>query len=152
MRQYVFSIICTAMLCAVVSALIQSNHLKKGVKLLCAVVLILTAVNPVCRLDINEYLQIDTSYEKQAEAFSSKGIAMAQEALSDIIKENTEAYILDKAKELGSCLSVEITVGPDYLPNSSSISGERSPSVKKQIERILEKDIGIARENQQWRD
>ena len=110
MRQYVFSIICTAMLCAVVSALIQSNHLKKGVKLLCAVVLILTAVNPVCRLDINEYLQIDTSYEKQAEAFSSKGIAMAQEALSDIIKENTEAYILDKAKELGSCLSVEITL------------------------------------------
>ena len=58
---------------------------------------------------------------------------LARDSMADIIKEETEAYILDKAADLHANLRVEVAVGEDNLPAAVTISGEASPYARRQI-------------------
>ena len=70
--------------------------------------------------------------------------------LAQIISEQTEAYILDKAADLHANLHVEVTVGEDNLPTAVTLSGEASPYARRQIQAIIANDLGISKENQKW--
>ena len=85
-----------------------------------------------------------------AEDAAAMGENLARDSMADIIKEETEAYILDKAADLHANLHVEVTVGEDNLPVAVTISGEASPYARRQIQAIIANDLGIAKENQKW--
>ncbi|MFR3325850.1 MAG: hypothetical protein ACLTR8_15535 [Oscillospiraceae bacterium] len=55
------------------------------------------------------------------------GENLARDSMADIIKEETEAYILDKAADLHANLRVEVAVGEDNLPAAVTISGGGVP-------------------------
>lgn len=78
------------------------------------------------------------------------GENLARDSMADIIKEETEAYILDKAADLHANLHVEVTVGEDSLPMAVTLSGEASPYARRQIQAIIANDLGISKENQKW--
>ena len=81
---------------------------------------------------------------------AAMGEKLARDSMADIIKEETEAYILDKAADLHVNLHVEVTVGEDNLPTAVTLSGEASPYARRQIQAIIANDLGIAKENQKW--
>ena len=99
----------------------------------------------------------DTGYdtvmmEMEADARAS-GIEIAnRDLLARIIQEKTEAYILDKAGQLGLQLQAEVSVSEteEPVPWAVVLSGEVKPDQKRRLEAILEQELGIARENQQW--
>ena len=69
-----------------------------------------------------------------------------------IIKEKTEAYILEKAESLGLDISVEINFGEadSMVPTEVRISGPVSPYAKDQLSKTISTDLGIPEERQIW--
>lgn len=84
--------------------------------------------------------------EAQAEIYRKN----QQEALSAIIAEKTEAYILDKANQLGLACTVRVTVAAGEsgipLPVSVSIRGPYSPALAE----CMEEEVGIPAQEQIW--
>ena len=70
--------------------------------------------------------------------------------MQDIIKSTCEAYILNKATELGADIHVSVSVNSQHIPFAARIMGEVTSDVRKQLEQILETDLGITKENQSW--
>lgn len=89
-------------------------------------------------------------YMDDAEDAAAMGENLARDSMADIIKEETEAYILDKAADLHANLRVEVTIGEDNLPAAVTISGEASPYARRQIQAMIANDLGISKENQKW--
>ena len=85
-----------------------------------------------------------------AEDAAAMGENLARDSMADIIKEETEAYILDKAADLHENLRVEVAVGEDNLPAAVTISGGASPYARRQIQAMIANDLGISKENQKW--
>ena len=73
-----------------------------------------------------------------------------QEALSAIIAEKTEAYILDKANRLGLECTVRVSVEAGEsgipLPASATIRGAYSPELAE----CMEEEVGIPAQKQFW--
>lgn len=86
------------------------------------------------------------STQAQAELYRKN----QQEALSAIIAEKTEAYILDKANRLGLECAVQVTVAAGEsgipLPVSAVIRGAYSPALAE----CMEEEVGIPAQKQIW--
>ena len=90
------------------------------------------------------------SFNLQSEAQAERYRKNQQEALSAIIAEKTEAYILDKANRLGLDCTVQVTVAAGEsgipLPVSAAIRGAYSPALAE----CMEEEVGIPAQEQIW--
>ena len=78
----------------------------------------------------------------------------SRELLAAIIKEDCEAYIWDKAQEMGLELEVVVTVdeGTGYpYPTGAVLTGAVTAAQQEILSRWMEENLGIAREEQEWR-
>lgn len=152
LKEYVISVVAAALICAVVINLTQKSTAKDLIKLLCGLFLAFTAIRPITRLDFNALTDISFPYGQEAEQAAALGENMARQNLADIIKAETEAYILDKAAAWSPALTVEVTVSGDNppVPTAAVLCGEISPYARRQLEEILQTELGIAKENQLW--
>lgn len=152
LRQYVLSIVTASLLCSVLMGLTAKTKVKELTKLLCCVFLSVTALKPLVGLDLDRWLQESIPYQEEAQSCVAQGEEFARSAQADIIKSKAEAYILDKAAALNGNLEVEITICREGtpIPERAVLSGQVSPYAKGQLAEILEKDLGIAKENQVW--
>lgn len=152
LRQYVLSIVTASLLCSVLMGLTAKTKVKELTKLLCCVFLSVTALKPLVGLDLDRWLQESIPYQEEAQSCVAQGEEFARSAQADIIKSKAEAYILDKAAALNGNLEVEITICQEGtpIPERAVLSGQVSPYAKGQLAEILEKDLGIAKENQVW--
>ena len=150
LRQYVISVVAAAMLCGIVVRLFPNGSGKQVGKLICGLFLVYTVLSPISRVDFSKLPDFSLRYMDDAEDAAAMGENLARDSMADIIKEETEAYILDKAADLHANLHVEVTVGEDSLPTAVTLSGEASPYARRQIQAIIANDLGIAKENQKW--
>ena len=152
LRQYVLSIVTASLLCSVLMGLTAKTKVKELTKLLCCAFLSVTALKPLVGRDLDRWLQESIPYQEEAQSCVAQGEEFARSAQADIIKSKAEAYILDKAAALNGNLEVEITICQEGtpIPERAVLSGQVSPYAKGQLAEILEKDLGIAKENQVW--
>lgn len=82
----------------------------------------------------------------------SRGSEQADQAQMEIIRRDTAAYILDKADELQAGIRVEVFLSSGDIPKPDSVrvSGEVTPYARKQLQRIIQRDLGIPKEKQAW--
>ena len=76
-----------------------------------------------------------------------------REALAAIIKSKTEAYILDKAQELGLDVSADVTVEMKSAypyPAFVQITGAFTPQQQEALTRYIEENLAIGKEQQVW--
>ena len=76
-----------------------------------------------------------------------------REALAAIIKSKTEAYILDKAHELGLDVSADVTVEMESAypyPAFVQITGAFTPQQQETLTRYIEENLAIGKERQIW--
>lgn len=90
-------------------------------------VLAYTVLSPISRVDFSNLPDFSLRCMDDAEDAAAMGENLARDSMADIIKEETEAYILDKAADLHANLHVEVTVGEDNLPTAVTLSREASP-------------------------
>jgi len=152
-REYLLGIVAAAILCAIVSQLAgRDGFLGSAVKLITGVFMLIALVSPVMKLRIRMPSEIFTDISQQADQITTSAVDSAQESVSAIIKEQTQAYILDKAKSYGLDMSVEVTLSDAQIPEPISVklSGKVSPYNKKILSEVIEKDLGIPTEAQIW--
>lgn len=150
LQQYLFSIICTALLCGILSSLTQKGIIKSILSLLCGCILTVSVIRQLGSIQWESIWETTFPYKDQAKEATAIGTEMAYDATAAIIKEKTEAYILEKADSLNAELTVMVTVSTENIPESAFLEGEISPNVRKKLEAILETDLGITKENQIW--
>lgn len=150
LRQYILSVVTAAMLCGIVTGLFPSGAGKQMVRLICGLFLAYTVLAPISRGKLPGLTDFSLGIPEEAAQAAAVGENLASDSMAEIIKSEAEAYILDKARSLQAEVTVEVSVNEENVPNSVTVSGAVSPYVRRQLQRILESDLGIAKENQKW--
>lgn len=151
LRQYIFSIISAALICGILSRLTQNGAAKEFIRLICGIFLAVIVFRPLSQIDFDVLISdFYTSQTQTAEELAVSGEKMAEQAMAESIKARYESYILDKAAELNTELTVAVTVNEEYVPVYAELNGEITPYARRQLEYILESDLGITKENQLW--
>lgn len=152
MQEYAVSIIVVAFICSVLLGALQNSAAKGIIRVICGMVMTIAVAAPLCHIDLSFPGRFDTTVAAEASAAAEEGKVISHEAWRGIIKQETESYILDKAKELGAGISVEISMsnGDPPLPEGAVIFGQVTPHVKRQLQEILQTQLGIAKESLEW--
>lgn len=152
-RQYIVSVTAAAILCAVLRQLLPEKGLTSSLlKLVSGIFLAFVVISPVKNVDIDSFTVYVDAISLEGESLSAEGEDMAADAMACIIKDRTEAYILDKAKSLNASLAVEVELSADSLPVPETVrlNGTVSPYARSVLETMLAEELGIAKENQIW--
>ena len=151
-REYLISVTAAALLCGILQSLAGQKSSNTGLlKLICGIFLSLTVIRPLADIRLEEFEIWTRQIHADAESAVAEGANYAKQAMIRQIKEQSEAYILNKAASYGSTVSAEVTVeGDPPLILSCTIQGNLSPYAQKQLSRILEEDLGIREEDQRW--
>ncbi len=149
-RQYLLSIIASAIICAIIVNTIGKNGVVACViRLLCGLFIVYTILSPwtkMHRIDLTSYF---TDLKTDASLSVSEGKEAAEQAGTTLIKQQLEAYILDKATSLDMDISVEVIMD-NMVPTCVKISGVVSPYGKQRLTQIISDELGISKENQLW--
>ena len=152
MREYLLSLVAAAIICSITKNISNEKTLSGAMlRLVAGIIMTVTVLAPVVNLDLNDLPLMTTHFMDEASAIAAEGEEMAASARNAIISDRAEAYILDKAAAFGAALEVEVTIsdGP-MMPEGARRKGAISPYAKLQLQRIMEQDLQIAKENQQW--
>lgn len=151
--RYILSITSAAVIVGILSGIVdQKSAAGSMIRLIGALILTLSVIRPVIRFDW-DYLADFAGYcAADADVASANGAEVSRDAMAEIIKSETEAYILDKAQHLHAQLTVSVTLSQDWLPVPAQVSvqGDISPYGKAHLQQIIESELNIPKENQTW--
>lgn len=149
LRQYIISVVAAALLCSIVTALMPPGRTGQIMRMVCGLFLAYTVLHGVTGLNLQmpDWVDLTATDARQAAAL---GESLGEDAMAQVIKAQTEAYILDKAAASGLALEVEIALDESGVPRSVIISGQASPYERQQLQTTIARELGIAKENQRW--
>lgn len=152
-RDYLLGIFVAAIICAIVTKLLgEKGTTATLTKLICGLFLTFTVLRPLMNVDLTDCLRWTDCYDREATQAVAIGTEQTKKALTEIIKQRTQAYILDKAQALNTVLEVEVTLSDDDIPVPLKVrlKGKISPYAKGRLQATIAEDLGIEKENQIW--
>lgn len=152
-RTYLLSVCGAALLCAVANRFLGQKGGTSGAgKLLTGLFLALTVLQPLASADMSILEDISFNIDFEAEQAVLEGEEETKNAMAQIIKDRTAAYILQKAEALRVDITAEVIMSDDNIPVPKMVylSGTVAPYAKKQLQTMIEQELGIAKENQIW--
>ena len=150
-KEYLLSITAAALICGAISSLTSKNaSISKLMQLLCGLFLAITVIRPIVEVQLDNIDSFTELLVEDGEIAASTGKEMAAEEMKRIIKEKTEAYILDKAKNIGAEISVEISLN-DLVPTGVTVVGNLSPYARSSLAAIITQELNIPPEAQIWK-
>ncbi len=149
-KDYLLSVTAAALICGIVVSLAGKSSISKLVKLLCGLFLAAAVIKPVIDVKLENIYSFTDNLAVNSELSVAAGEKMASDEMKRIIKEKSEAYILDKAKALGAEITVEIAL-KDYVPAGVTIIGDISPFVKSSLTASIAQELNIPPEEQIWK-
>ena len=152
LREYVMGIGAAALICGIVLSFGSKGTMKPLLKLTCGLVLTFSILSPILKITGGNLEDLGIEYKVEAEKAAEEGKQQAIRSVRQIIKEETQAYIMDKARDLSLELAVEVNLSEEALPKpvAVTIRGLVPPYEKSVIRRMLTEELGIAKENQKW--
>ena len=150
MRGYILSVTCAGVMAAILRALAGEGTMRKLAKLLSGLFLAVTVLSPLVQFEIPDPARWLEDYMAEGEASVQTGEVMAKEYSASIISAEVEAYILDKAAELGCEILAEVRLDDGGLPQSVVLSGDISTARKAELTRLLARDLGLGEEAVIW--
>ena len=153
MKDYISSVIIAAIFCAVVQILLPPKSANGRItNLLCGILLAITVISPLTRLSFNNIADFMNGLTGSADRYIEDGQTAVQTEIEAIIKQETQAYILDKANQLGLQIAVEVALDENNhsIPSSVTITGILSPYTKEVLSGYIANTLGIAKETQIW--
>lgn len=152
-QQFIVSITCGAILCAIVKTFFNKSSPFFGpVNLICGIFLVILFVLPWANIRLSDYSSLLQEFELEAAAASKEGSAYYKESMKAFITEKTQAYILDKAAEADLTVDamVYLTDSDPPYPERIMITGNASPLQRERLSRQLCQNLNIAEENLIW--
>lgn len=152
MKGYIISIVVAGIICSIADLFLDKKTATgKIAKMLSGVLMCITVISPLANISFKHITNYFDSLSVHADTYVEEGKNSAQSGIDEIIKSQTEAYILDKAKSMGLDVAVEVELDDDNsVPCGVTIAGEVSPYAKGLMASYIEESIGITRENQRW--
>ncbi len=153
-REYLISVTAAAILAGIIRSMAGEKGSTAGIlRMVCGIFLAFTVMGPFTDIQLQDSSLLHLDVMDHAGAAVEDGLDYAQRAMARLIKTRTEAYILDKALAFQAQITVEVSVSDDEtpIPIACTVTGNLSPYAKKQLMRIIESDLGIPKEAQQWR-
>lgn len=152
-RGYLLRLCAGAFFSALLLAVIPQGTPRRMAALLCSLLLAFLALSPLAGLDYDA-LSESIGRLELAQEQARTGIALQnRELTARIISERVEAYILDKAAELGLDITVQLQInaqaGTPY-PEAVTIYGAANTAQRQRLQRYIEQNLGIAPERQEW--
>ena len=151
------SLILSVTMAAILFSLLSSLLDKKGsahalLKLVGGLYLTFTIISPIGKFDLDILDDITMPYWDEGKRIAAQGQSTSQEELRSIIKQRSEAYILDKATSYQAQLTVEVTLSQDKIPapTGAFLQGSISPYAKSAMQQWIQDTIGIPKETQVW--
>lgn len=147
--EYVISVCSSALVCCLITPFLK----KKSVgKILPGLFLLLTVLQPLVDIQIPSIENLTQQFQFEAQQAVMTGEETTRDEIGKIIKQRTAAYILQKADALGLQLSVEVGISDSPLPTPDRITiiGPAAPYAKQQMQELISRELGIAKENQIW--
>lgn len=152
-REWLLGVTCSAMVMALAESLAPEGGVKKVCRLAGGLVLLLAAIGPVVKLDEDAMAKALAEYRVTAQDYSDSLAERNNLLYKTIIEENTAAYILDKAEEMGISCQVEVTYAYDDegspYPCSVTVRGSWTEEQQIHLSLFLENDLGISVQRQQ---
>lgn len=152
LRQWLTGVTCAAIIVALADSLMAGGTVRRIGRLAGGLLLLAAVVKPVLEVDLT--VLSAGSLRLEAEA-----VPAAEEAGLDLMKsiigEETGAYILDKAAELGiSCQEVRVTCAVEEngvpYPASVVLVGDLTEEEQARLSRRIEADLAIPAERQSY--
>ncbi len=153
LRQYILSVTAASLVCAMAGRLLPKSGTAASIgKMVMGIFLALTVISPWAKLQLTQLEDLQLTVRADADAAVADGNSRTNLALQDIIKSQTEAYILDKAQQLNLALTVQVELTGEHIPVPTAVrlQGDASPYAKSRLQAIIVQDLGIAKENQLW--
>ena len=152
-RQYVICIVGVSVYCGIICCFVnEKSTTGKLVKTLCGIILATAAISPILQIRYLDIIEYSDLISTEAAALSQDGAELSNEKLGSLITQKLEAYILEKASLLDCQIEVQISINEQSPPQPSGVKiiGAVSPYVKGQLCDMIETDLGIPKEMQQW--
>ncbi len=151
LRSGLAAVVAAGLVTAILPELLKDGAVKQTVRLVCGVLILLLVLAPLSRLDLTAFGQYLAEIQMEQEMLET-GIPVENEKiLKGIIQEKTEAYILDKAGELGADITVSVTVesGDAYpYPAAARITGPLTEEQQTALAAYLAQTLAIPKERQ----
>ena len=151
MKGYFFGIAAAAMAVSILAALLRKGLLRQVFLLAGGVLITIQVLSPLARGELAQFGQYLSGLQIVKDEIASGIEVENQEILAQIIKEKTEAYILDKAASLGASVRAEAEVrqGSQYpYPWSCEVTGLLTPEQQRQLSSDLSLSLSIPEERQ----
>lgn len=152
LRQWLTGVTCAAIIVALADSLMARGTVRKIGRLAGGLLLLAAVVKPVLEVDL-------TALSASSIRMEVESVPAAEEAGLDLMKsiigEETGAYILDKAAELGvPCQEVRVTCAVEEngvpYPESVVLVGPMSREEQELLSRRIEADLAIPAERQTY--
>ena len=151
--EYILSVAAATILCSVARRMLEKKKTPNVVaKLLTSLFMTYTILSPLVGISVGSMGELSDAYERQASAAVAEGENYASENLQKSIKAQLEAYVLEKAEDLGADIQVSITLSDELypVPRSIRITGQIGPYAKTRLKQIIEEDLGVLEAQQIW--
>ena len=154
MRAWIMGVFSASLLSAVALALCPEGRVRAVLRMVCGIVCALAVASPLLKLDPDELAAEMARYRLRAESISLEGEEERKMLERTYIEEECAAYIGAKATEADAAVygvSVQAQWDDDGLvwyPWSAIIDGAYDPTLSN----IIERDLGIPGERQEWRN
>ncbi|MCI8813133.1 MAG: stage III sporulation protein AF [Oscillibacter sp.] len=151
-REWLTSVVAVTLLLTVAQTLIPEGNIRKIAAFTGGLALLAALLQPVLRTDLSRLeLNLD-AYSEAVEERQAELEQARETELASVIASRTEAYILDKAAQLGLSVAVrvETETGAEGvpLPAAAEVEGPRS----EELAAYMERELGIPRERQVWHE
>lgn len=150
LRQWLLSVVSCAFLVSLVDQLTPEGAVRQLVRFGGGLVLLLCLLRPLGAAELTELLPAIEPLSDERAALEAQYREEGDRALAAVIAERTGAYIEDKARALGLHVTAEVGVQEldgTLRPASAVLYGTENAALAE----ILEDELGIAREQQEWR-
>lgn len=152
--KYIISILCAAVICGIFTSFVPKDRSYGGIiRMLCGLFVAVTVIHPLTKLQFEKWDYYIEGIGVDAQAAAQIGVQSAKNETDAIIKDQLEAYILDKAASMGVSVSAMITLTEESPPRpyALEISGAVSPYAKGILTDCIVHELGISEEQIIWK-
>lgn len=149
LRQWLLGVIACALLVSLAEQLCPPGSVRKVLRLTGGLLLTLAMLRPLATIDAGGLAWDAGSYREAVARLELELVAARENALSDGIAAELEAYIEDKAACLGAEVRAEVHMGSANgvpAPESVTLRGAYSAALSEAIA----SELGVAKEKQTW--
>ena len=152
-RQWLLGITCVALVAALAESLTPPGAVRKVGRLTGGLVLLIAMLHPLMALDQDALTRALTEYRLELSTYSDELEEENRSLMKGIIEERSNAYIQDKAEEMGIQCQISVEVGEEGdwpVPDSVTVFGSLSEEQQAELTQAIEVDFAIPAERQSY--